>query len=359
MKRREFFKTAALGTLAAGTTGCSSMLRKQVEIKPKIHDFSNEFLEVTKPKPKGTMEMREVGKTGIKVSYFTFGSHTPRELMAFPDYRKNMLLEAYDLGVNTFDVYPPQYETTGEYLRPLKQKVVISMYGGRTEGRSATEEHERVLRIFKRDYIDMVRVHAHTHDAEKWPDWEELFRLREKGYIRAVGVPIHYPEEMDVILAEDIPIDFVILPYNFYHNILYTGKYPDDFDPLAVTLRKKGIGVITMKPFASEWYVAHLMEVAKDFIKNGELSLGQAMLRYILNSGLEPDTVMGGMWCMNDVNDNIAAFFDPKISSDEEKLLDNVRNYTKLIEEAALPPHYRFLKKWAPEMNGNSDVRMA
>ena len=50
---------------------------------------------------------------------------------------------------------------------------------------------------------------------------------------------------------------------------------------------------------------------------------------------------------MNDVYDNIAAFFSPKISSDEEKLLDKVRKYAKLIEDAALPGHYRFLKRWA------------
>ena len=349
MKRREFFKTAALGTLAAGTAESASLRRQQVVIKPKIHDFSNEFLKVTKPKPKGEMEMREVGKTGIKVSYFTFGSHTPRELMAFPDYRKRMLLEAYDLGVNIFEVYPPQYETSGEYLSPLKHNVVISIYGGADKERNltATQSHERVLRIFKRDYIDMVRLHSHTREAPNWPVWEELFKLREKGAIRAVGVPIHYPEEMDDILADELPIDYVILPYNFYHNILYTGKYPDDFDPLAATLRQKGIGVITMKPFASEWYVAHLMDVAKEIDPKGELSLGQAMLRYILNSGLEPDTVMGGMWCMNDVYDNIAAFFSPKISSDEEELLDKVRKYAKLIEDAALPEHYRFLKRWA------------
>jgi len=355
MKRRDFVRSAGLGTLAAGAAGCGSLFRKPVTIKPKVHDFSDEFLKVTKPKPKGTMEMREIGTTGIKVSYYTFGSHTPKELHAFPDYRKKMLLDAYELGVNIFDVYPPEYETTGEYLQPIKYDVVISMYGGRRTDRNltATQEHERVLQIFKRDYIDMIRLHSYKHEAANWGDWEELFKLREKGYIRAVGVPIHYPEEMDVILADKMPVDFVLLPYNFYHNILYTGKVPNDFDPLATTLRKKGLGVLTMKTFASEWYVAHLMKVAENFIGHRDLSLGQAMLRYVINSGLEPDTIMGGMWCMNDVYDNIAAFFKPEMSDDERTLLDNVRKYARLIEDAALPEQYRFLKLWRPDSFGD------
>ena len=124
-------------------------------------------------------------------------------------------------------------------------------------------------------------------------------------------------------------------------------------------LRQKGIGIITMKPFASEWYVAHLMEVAKEIDPKGKLSLGQAMLRYILNSGLEPDATLGGMWCMNDVYDNIAAYYKPKISPEEVKLLDDVREYAKLIEDAALPDHYRFLKRWSPLWRESATVRNA
>ena len=194
----------------------------------------------------------------------------------------------------------------------------------------------------------MVRIYAHTHDAPNWGDWDEAFKAKEQGKIRAIGVPVHFPEDLDVILKEDVPLDFVIFPYNFYHNILYTGKVPKSFDPMVAAMRKKGMGVVTMKPFASEWYVAHLMDVAKELDPKGDLSLGQAMLRYIINSGLEPDVTFGGMWCMNDLYDNVQAYYQPKISKEETKFLDKVRDYAKLIEDAALPEHYKFLKNWTP-----------
>jgi len=79
------------------------------------------------------------------------------------------------------------------------------------------------------------------------------------------------------------------------------------------------------------------------------VSLPQAMLRYIINSGLNPDTTMSGMWTLNDVYDGMTAFFKPKISGEEKQLLEKLRIYAKLTESACLPDHYRFLDHWAPE----------
>jgi hypothetical protein len=65
------------------------------------------------------------------------------------------------------------------------------------------------------------------------------------------------------------------------------------------------------------------------------------------------------MWCMNDVYDNVAAYYKPKIAPEEVKLLDDVREYAKLIEDAALPDHHRFLKRWSPLWRENATVRNA
>ena len=82
---------------------------------------------------------------------------------------------------------------------------------------------ERDLRLFNRDYIDLVRIHAwkNTQDEKelaaqvghRWEWWETLFRMKEKGYVRAVGVPIH--EQADIVEPlTQLPLDFVIVPYN-------------------------------------------------------------------------------------------------------------------------------------------------
>ena len=38
-----------------------------------------------------------------------------------------------------------------------------------------------------------------------------LFRAKEKGYIRALGAPIHDMKEVDMIIGK-VPIDYILLP---------------------------------------------------------------------------------------------------------------------------------------------------
>jgi predicted aldo/keto reductase-like oxidoreductase len=348
MKRRSFMTCAAMGGAALWAGGCSRPVLRERVIRPLRQEFDPKSLKVTHPKPPaGSMPMGEIGKTGIKVSKLAFGSHLPKGLIPLEKERRRMIHEAIDYGVTLVDVYADQYEAMPGHLEPYKDKVLLSIMGGRTEKRGAQEQLEYILRLFKRDHIDLVRMHSHTPQTPQWPDWEVLFKLKEKGYIRAVGVPIHYIPELDQVL-ESFPIDFVVFPYNFYHNIVYTGKYPGDYDPMIQKLRDKGIGVITMKPFASEYFISYLMQTAKEIDPRGETSPGQAMLRYIINSGLKPDMTLAGMWTLNDVYDAMTSYFKPAISGEENQLLDKLRKYAKLSEQACLPEKYRFLDTWAP-----------
>ncbi len=355
MKRRSFITCAAAGGAALLAGGCSrSALREQV-YRPKMQDFNPEILKVTVSKPSaGTLPMREIGKTGVRVTTLTFGSHIPKGLIPLRDERRRMIREAIEYGVNLIDIYADQYEAMPGHLEPFRDKVQLSTMGGRTEKRNAEEELAHILRLFKRDHIDLVRMQSLNPQSAQWPDWETLFRMKEKGYIRAVGIPIHFMSELDRVI-ESYPIDFVVFPYNFYHNIVYTGKFPGDYIPFAKKLRDRGIGVVTMKPFASEYFISYLIETAKRIDPKGETSPGQAMLRYIINSGLQPDTTMAGMWSLNDVYDALTSYFRPAMAPEETVLLDKLRKYAKLTEQACLPEHYRFLDQWAP---GESSRRM-
>jgi len=348
MKRRTFLSGAASAGAAICAGGCASGGGRQVVIKPVMHEFTPDMLKVTVPKPPaGSMPVGELGKTGIKVTKFGFGSHIPKGLIPLEDERRKMVRAAFEYGVTTIDCYADQYRALPGHIEPFRDRVVLSTMGGRTETRTAEQELEYILKLFKRDHIDLVRMHCHGPESKQWPDWEVLFKLKEKGYIRAVGVPIHFRNELDLVV-KTFPLDFVVFPFNFYHNIVYTGKFPGDYMPMARMLREKGIGVVTMKPFASEWFISHLVRAAKDLDPKGEVSPGQAMLRYIINSGLEPDTTLAGMWSVNDVYDGMTAYFKPRMSDEEKKLLDGLRKHAKLTESACLPDHYRFLERWTP-----------
>ena len=225
--------------------------------------------------PSGTMTYNEIGSTGIHVSRLGFGSHIRKEMVGFDHQREYVIREAYDLGINLFDVYDAelecyQYEPMGRFLKPVINDVVISTSMKTYEGRTMEEEFERSLRLFGREYIDLVRCHAFTPDHPRWKEhWtfaEKLFRYKEQGKIRAVGVPIHNLEDLGTVF-DTYPIDYIIFPYNFYHNLVWLGSGGDDFESLPSRLRQKGVGVITMKPFMGDYLVKPFIDIARRYVK--------------------------------------------------------------------------------------------
>ena len=92
MKRRDFMTKGIVGALGTGLAGCSIKPRR-VRIAPEGVPFS---FGDNYPKPKGgSMPMRALGKTGIKVSTFGFGSHMRPYLRPYEKERERMVRDAY------------------------------------------------------------------------------------------------------------------------------------------------------------------------------------------------------------------------------------------------------------------------
>ena len=330
--------------------------------------------DTTVQKPAGTMPTGEIGTTGIKVSKFGFGAHMRSDMLQYEKEREWMVREAYDLGINFFDVYDKyatttnlhQYEPMGRYLAPVINDVVISLIMWPYDGRTVEQEMERMLRLYGRDYIDLVRTQAWNNSRDekvlsqqnwhRWEWWEKLFRFKEKGYIRAVGLPIHTREDLREPL-EELPLDFVILPYNFYHNWLWGNKVPDDkIHTIIPKLREKGIGVITMKPFAGDWLVEPFKRLAAQYSESGECNYAKACLRYVIQSDIKVDTTLGGMFNPYQVYENVDAYFHPEMSDEERIVLKKIRKTARAVTKNLLPEHYQFLEDWVPDSWDDSDL---
>ena len=364
MRRRDFIQKGLAGSIALGTTGCSVIGRRRIALKGdrSLPESPEVFLKVTKPKPSGgTMPMGEIGTTGIKVSKFAFGSHMSKDLLKFEKERARMIREAHDLGITLFDIYEQnwriyQYEPMGRHLAPIINDVNISIDLVPYDGRTAEQEFERALKLLGRDYIDLVRSHAKSpDDSSSWESWEKMLKFKEQGKIRAIGLAVHFEKEIEAVLAE-IPIDYVIFPYNFYHNLLYDGRKADAFDSLAVKLRKKGIGIITMKPFGSDDFVYPLIDATRELDETAEISFPQAALKYVLNSELSPDTTLGGMYTLNHVYENVATCYNPEMSREESGLLNKLRKVARFNTAAWSSDYYKFLEEWVPDSWEDSDL---
>ncbi len=352
MKRRNFIWQGAAGTAALSAYGCSMMPEKKIYLERRFEAGDYSF-KVTRPRPRGgSIPVRELGTTGIKVSSFGYGAHMQNELVPYVHERQKMIRAAYDLGINTYDIYDhwgvEQFEPMGRHLAPMMNDVVLSLNLHLRGGRNTDQEFDRALKIFGRDHIDMYRINYNLGKpgGEHYDKWEKLFRWKEQGKIRAVGLSVHSPEEPEVILNE-FPIDYVIIPYNFYHNLLWDGRTGGNYEPLAKRLEAKGVSVVVMKPFATDWFVAPMIDAAKQLDETGEISLPQAMLRWVLNSSVDPDLTIGGMFTLDHVYEDIEACYFPDISPEEQALLEELRRVARVETAFLLPNYYRFLEQWA------------
>jgi aryl-alcohol dehydrogenase-like predicted oxidoreductase len=364
MKRRHFIAQGAAGALGLGLAGCG-MKPKPVDIQKTKLNWEPFSFEPTVSKPQGTMPTGELGKTGIKLSKFGFGSHMREDVTKYTGERQRIIREAYDLGVRVFDIYDKeqncfQYEPMGKYIEPFNKDVVLSIAFLPYDNRNFEQEFERDLRLLKRDCIDMVRLHAYDTAHPQWGEWEKVFKMKEKGHIRAVGIPIHDRKDLDLVL-KNYPLDYVIFPYNFYHNIgWHDPNKPqwDNFDPLPNMLRDKGIGVITMKAFAGDFLVGPLRSIAKDYKESREVDFTQAAMRYVINSPIQPDATFTGMYNMDHLYRNVGAYFKPAMASEERVLLKRVRDAARMVARSYLPEYYRFLENWAAKTSDLDEVKL-
>ena len=156
------------------------------------------------------------------------------------------------------------------------------------------------------------------------------------------------------MILDKVPLDYLLFPYNFFHNKGWLDEKPDDFEFLPDKLRERGIGVLTMKPFAGDFLAAPFTRVARQFTGPDGSPFSQAALRYILNAGIESEAVFVGMFTLDHVYENIGAFFNPAIAEHERKMLEKLRAVADKAALVWLPDHYQWLGQWAPRNADNT-----
>ena len=180
------------------------------------------------------MELRDLGRTGIKVSPLGLGTvkfgrnQQVKYPSSFeiPDDRavRHILQVARELGINLLDT-APAYGTAQERLGkllpgPREDWVIVSKVGEIFEnGRSRfdfSHAHtlasvEQSLRELNTDYLDCVLIHSDGGDLrilEQEGALDALRELKERGLIRAHGMSsktveggLRVVRDMDVVMA--------------------------------------------------------------------------------------------------------------------------------------------------------------
>ena len=207
MDRRKFITGLTAAAIGSGLnlTSCSSMEGTMMNRK------------TGSPIPR-----RKLGRTGEELSVLGFGGIVvTRET---PEAAANYVAEAFDRGVNYFDVAPSYgnaEERLGPALAPYRDRCFLACKTTARGAQEAEAELNTSLKRLRTDHVDLYQLHAITEvgkdvEAAFAPGgvMEAVTRAREAGKIRFVGFSAH-SEQAAHAAMDRFDFDTVLFPFNF------------------------------------------------------------------------------------------------------------------------------------------------
>lgn len=329
-------KKTALGAVSVGLGTAPAHAKKKVVIPLK---------PVTANRG---MTYRQLGSTDISVSRLGFGSHLSKENLKDEKRRDRQIQEGFENGINLFDIYNHsvfhQFEPMSRSLSGKRRNVVISLVAVEEDVRA---EIEGALRIFKTDYIDLYRVVYRDRKGayEKGDDdLNVLFRMKEEGKIRAVGVVSH--RESGLLYAvENTPVDYIMMPINFHHNKAWWDDEQDTYSDVIPLCREKNVGILAIKPLGGDPMAAYAQHLGLLSPGYRGPSYPKASFRYMWQNE-DAASVIPSINTVGELWDALDSFWRPEFTKDDRNVLKKLSRKADKTFGAYLPPKYKWMENW-------------
>ncbi|NTW04837.1 MAG: 4Fe-4S binding protein [Peptococcaceae bacterium] len=261
------------------------------------------------------MEYRELGNTGINVSRLCFGSLTIGPLQANLSLGEGsrIIKHALEQGINFIDTaeYYNNYRIIKEGISDYKNKVVIASKSYAYSSQDMRKSIEKALVGIDRDYIDIFLLHEQESELTirgHWEAAEALFRAREEGLVRAVGISTH--SVAAVKAASEIWRFDIIHPLLNIKGIGIMDGSPDDMKEAIQDAVGAGKGIYSMKALGG----------------GNLISQKERAINYILSIN-EISSIAVGMQSISEVDYNTAFFQGREIPAEVEEAVARQNRY--------------------------------
>ena len=289
------------------------------------------------------MQYRKFGNTGVNISALGFGC------MRLPEYQNEegtwcvdqektneMLMRAYDLGVNYFDTayyycHSNSEIAVGKALAPIRDKVYISTKCP-LELVKCPEDYEKILdeslAKLGTDYVDFYHfwgINQKVFDEKIVPLglMDKALELKAKGKIRHISFSFHdTPEALKHIIDNGYAMESVLLQYNLLD------RANEEMIQYAAA---KGLGVVVMGPVGGGRLAAPTELVQK--LGGGSQNTYELALRFVLgNPGV--CCALSGMQNVEMVEKNAAvgALENPMTEEQWRQVGESLENLRKFSE---------------------------
>ncbi len=208
------------------------------------------------------MEYRRLGDTDLMVSRLCFGALTIGPLQAHLSIRDGarVIREALESGVNfidTADLYET-YPYIREALKGYSNEVIIASKSYDYTREGMENSLDKALKQLNRDVIDLFLLHEQESRLTlkgHWPAYEYLMEMKEKGYVRAVGISSHTVEAVDA--AGDMKEIDVIHPLYNMTGIGIQNGTRETMEKAIIKAHDQGKGIYGMKPLGGGNLLKH------------------------------------------------------------------------------------------------------
>ena len=194
---------------------------------------------------------RPLGRTGERLSIIGLGGIVVMNMNQ--PRANNLVAEAFDRGINYFDVAPfygDAQQRLGPALKPYRKRSFLACKTDERSKRGAQAELEESLRLLKTDHFDLYQFHYLTTLDEVetvfGPDgaMETFQAAKQAGQVRFLGFSAHSVEAALAAMAR-YEFDSILFPINF---VLFSQA---NFGPQVLAkARKMGMGILALKAMA-------------------------------------------------------------------------------------------------------------
>ncbi|OWM64755.1 hypothetical protein CDL15_Pgr028472 [Punica granatum] len=316
------------------------------------------------PPPPATVDLRELGKTGLKLSSVGFGA-SPLGSVFGPvseDEAIATVREAFRLGINFFDTSPYYGGTLSEKMlgkalkavgKPRNEYIVSTKCGRYIEGfdfsaERVTKSIDESLERLQLDYVDILQCHDIEFGSldqivnETIP---ALLKLKESGKIRFIGIT-GLPLWIFTYVLDRVPPGSVDVILSYCHYSINDTTLED----LLPYLMNKGVGIISASPLAMglltergppEWHPAPpelkaACQEATAFCKRKGKNISKLALQYSL-SNKAISSVLVGMNAVRQVEENVVAVLELETSGIDQETLSEVEVILKPVKNQTWP----------------------
>lgn len=310
------------------------------------------------------LELRELGKTGLKLSCVGFGASPLGNVFGpvpLDDAIASVRL-AFSLGINFFDTSPYYGGTLSEKVLgralqalevPRSEYIVSTKCGRYAEGfdfsaERVTKSIDESLARLNLDYVDILQCHDIEFgllDQIVNETIPALQKLKEAGKIRFIGIT-GLPLESFAYVLDRVPPGTVDVILSYCHYSINDSTLED----LLPYLKSKGVGVISASPLSMglltengppEWHPAspEIKAACRDavaYCKNEGKNITKLALQFSL-SNKEISSVLVGMNSIRQVEENAAAAMELATAGKDEETLSKIEAILRPVKNQTWP----------------------